>query len=248
MSEQTFKVGDRVTVFKTSHGEVTYGPVPSTFGRAKMYAVQIDGGIEQMYQGGDLNAEPPAFIVGDVVTLRTSGSRATVEYGPYGVNGDIYIVKLVEPPADSDNPREFSALVNVMTKVPALVPVGTRVRIGRAKWAEGSHGEIGVVQSNTETWRADRGDVHPYIVRLDGGGLPYVAELTPVDDEPADTFEHNGTVYDLSAKYEDRDGDVWRFARVGGDVRGEYEPENTIDSDSADLSFVARMYGPLKKI
>ncbi|MFE6494100.1 hypothetical protein, partial [Streptomyces sp. NPDC057747] len=175
MSEQhTFKVGDRVTVFKTSHGEVTYGPVPSTFGRAKMYAVQIDGGIEQMYQGGDLDAEPPAFTVGDVVTLRTSGSRATVEYGPYGVNGDIYIVKLVEPPADSDNPREFSALANVMTKVdnkPALVPVGTRVRVDRAKWAEGSHGEFGVVTSNTETWRAHRGDTHPYYVRLNGGHI-----------------------------------------------------------------------------
>ncbi|MFE6517511.1 hypothetical protein, partial [Streptomyces sp. NPDC057748] len=171
-----FKVGDKVQAFKTTNGEITYGPVSSTFGRYTVYVVRKENGEEVTHRASDLTAAPvvPAFAVNDIVTLRTRGSaRATVEYGPFD-GGDVYVVRMVDPPADAGAARTFSTMASAMTKVddkPALVPVGTRVRVDRAKWAAGSHGEFGVVTSNTETWRAHRGDTHPYYVRLNGGHI-----------------------------------------------------------------------------
>lgn len=262
MSEQqTFKVGDKVAHRTFGRGVIRFGPAnfPSFRGG---YLMEDTAGDHHV-TGREGMTLATAFTVGDVVTLRTSGSRATVEYGPYGVNGDIYIVKLVEPPADSDNPREFSALANVMTKVddkPAIVPVGTRVRIDRAKWAEGQHGKIGVVQSNTEDWRAGRGDTHPYEVRLDDGSTFHVAELTPVDETSTDifgqtAFVYEGETYEYGATYQDREGDGFEFdSEMSTD--GTNTPRGRlVDRDGGNpgnwlwsLAEVDDKYGPLKKI
>lgn len=64
-----------------------------------------------------------------------------------------------------------------------------------------------------------------------------------------DTETVDGVVYDLSAEYRDRDGDVWRFdRRPNGAVRGEYGLPRSIDNHSAPLRDVVRDYGPLTKI
>ncbi|MFG3244626.1 phiSA1p31-related protein [Streptomyces sp. NPDC048157] len=254
MSEQqTFQVGDKVIHSVFGPGEIAFGPAEFSTS-ALGYILKCANGVHKVASIPASMTLAPAFTVGDVVTLRSDdvardGTRARVEYGPFD-DRDVYVVKLVDPPADPADRRTFTALASILTKVddkPALVPVGTRVRVDRAKYAEDCHGSTGVVTSNSETWRAEDGDCHPYIVRLDNGGVPHVAELTPVD-EPDDTFEHDGIVYDLSARYTDTDGDTWHFARVDGEVRGECEMGTSIDGYSSTLAYAVRTYGPLKKI
>jgi hypothetical protein len=246
-----FKIGDRVTAL-ASAGEIAYGPFRSTFGVYEAYVVRLDDGRERAHRTTDLTVERPAFAVGDVVTISTRpGARATVEYGPYGVNDGIYVVKLVDPPTDTGNPRTFQALASVLKKVtaPALVPVGTRVRVDRAKYAEHTHGMMATVVSNTETFREDLGDIHVYRVRLDNGGRPFAAEVTPLDDvEPATTYTSPaGITYDLTAKYTDGD-DVWSFTgRRSPDgvprvtAYGNQDNVDTIDETEKD-------FGPLRKV
>ncbi|MFB7012928.1 MULTISPECIES: phiSA1p31-related protein [unclassified Streptomyces] len=269
MSEQTFKVGDRVVALKMAHGEVTYGPVSSTFDRYTMYAVQIDGGTERMYQGADLTAEIPAFTVGDVVTLSprpgavdSARLKARVEYGPFD-DRDIYVVKLVDPPADSDTKRTFTASADLMAKVddkPALVPVGTRVRVDRATYASRSHGRTGVVTSNTETWRAGDDDSHPYIVEFDGGDdTVHVAELTPVDDTSKDIFgttgfTYSGATYEYGARYRDRENDYFEFDSTLSTDGTRTPRGRLVERDGSDpgnwnwsLAEVVDRYGPLTK-
>ncbi|WP_326742609.1 phiSA1p31-related protein [Streptomyces sp. NBC_01768] len=253
MSEQTFKVGDKVVHSVFGPGEIAFGPAEFSTS-AQGYVLKCADGVHKVAVLSASMTIAPAFTVGDIVTLRTrDGARAVVEYGPFD-DRDVYVVKLVDPPTDPDDTRTFTAVASTLKKVPedvapspALVPIGTRVRVDRAKWAESVRGSTGVVVSNTETWREVRGDVHPYSVRLDDGSALHVAELTPVDD-PTDTFEHDGIVYDLSARYEDTDGDTWHFARIDGEVRGEYVPECSIDGYSSTLAYVVRRFGPLKKI
>ncbi|WNI28624.1 phiSA1p31-related protein [Streptomyces sp. ITFR-6] len=118
-----FKVGDKVQAFKSTNGEITYGPVSSTFGSYTVYVVRKENGEEVTHRVSDLTAAPvaPVFAVGGTITLTTRpGSRATVEYGPFDSantrGADVYVVKLVDPPAD-DSPRTFTALASVMEKV-----------------------------------------------------------------------------------------------------------------------------------
>ncbi|MEV7855142.1 phiSA1p31-related protein [Streptomyces sp. NPDC088183] len=251
MSEQqTFKVGDKVIHSVFGPGEIAFGPAEFSTS-ALGYILKCANGVHKVASIPASMTLAPAFTVGDVVTIRTRrNARATVEYGPFE-GEDVYVVKLVDPPADPADRRTFTALARVMTKVddePDIVPVGTRVRIDRAAFAREGRGHVGVVLSNTETWcGVTDDDVHRYTVQLDGGTRLYVAELTPID-ELADTFEHDGIVYDLSARYTDTDGDTWRFARVGGEVCGEYEPVCSINGYSPTLAFVVRSFGPLTKV
>nr|WSW58466.1 phiSA1p31-related protein [Streptomyces sp. NBC_00998] len=67
------------------------------------------------------------FKVGDEVTLSTrAGKRARVEYGPYGTNGDVYLVKLVEDTADG--PDVFPAMEYIMKSAPVVFAPGDRVK------------------------------------------------------------------------------------------------------------------------
>jgi hypothetical protein len=249
MSGQTFKVGDKVQAFNHTPGVISYGPAKSAFGRYDMYGVTEADGTERVFQSGDLKAAPvlPTFTVGDVVTLRTrAGARATVEYGPFD-DRDVYVVRLVDAPDGDDNPRTFTALADVMERVPALVPVGTRVRIVRAKWAEETHGKIGVVASNTDDWRADDDDLHPYTVRLGNTNTVHVAELTPVD-EPDQAWAYDGVTYAPDVDYTDNDGDPWRFAVVAGELRGDYGNSRfTADGMAYRISEAYEAYGPFTR-
>lgn len=247
----TFEAGQKVKVFDEEEGEITYGPVRSTFGGYTGYVVRVDG-ADVWHKGTDLSAipEPPKFAVGDVVELITRrGARATVEYGPFD-DRDVYVVKLVDKPADADDVRTFTALASVLRTVvdPEPVKVGDRVRIVRATHAEECHGREGVVTSTSADWRADRGDAHPYIVRLDNGdGTVYVAELERVDSPSADTYEYDGVTYDLSATHRDKDGDPWTFKQVDGRVAAGcngFDPEHS----TVTLESVVDEFGPLTRV
>ncbi|WP_329168345.1 phiSA1p31-related protein [Streptomyces sp. NBC_01267] len=250
-----FKVGDKVRVLAGGEGVVTYGPVNSTFDTYKMYIVKQEGDDERAFKSSDLE-QLPAFAVGDKVTSTSSfesgRGESEIVAGPFmgRHSGQTFWVT-----TGSDG-KHAAPLEDTLTKVaePALVPVGTRARIDRAKWAESVHGEIGVVQSNTETWRGSRGDVHPYRVRLDDDSTFHVAELTPVDDEPADGFEYNGETYEYGVLYRDREGDRFEFDSVlftdgTNTPRGRLTfADGTRGYWSWGLAEVVNGYGPLKKI
>ncbi|MFD5198836.1 phiSA1p31-related protein [Streptomyces sp. NPDC058375] len=251
MSE--FKVGETVRVLIGGEGVITYGPVNSTFGD-KVYVVKQDGDDERAFKSSDL--EPtPTFAVGDKVALDTrGGEQATVEYGPFD-GENVYVVKLAKRPTDG-NPRTFTVLAGMMRPVtePGLVPVGTRVRVDRAKWAGDQHGETGVIRSNTETWTPHDDVAHVYEVELDNGGSIAVAEVTPVD-EPANGYEYEGVTYERHSTYRDKDGDYWEFARPDEavnetDMMRHVDPLGEHDGfrySNESLRSVLARYGPLTK-
>lgn len=238
-----FKVGDKVRVLSGGDGVVTYGPVNSTFDTYKLFVVKQDGDEERAFKVSDL-AALPAFAVGDKATHRWLGI-VEITYGPYMDTTDIvrYMIRLAGGSEQPMLPEMLTALPK-----PVLVPVGTRVRVDRAKWAEECHGRAGVVTSNTDDWRADDDDLHPYVVRLSNDNTVHVAELTPVD-EPTDTFEHDGIVYDLSAEYKDRDGDVWRLVRRSdGQVWADFGEGADPQTCGRVFTGVVRNYSPLRKL
>ncbi|MFB7919372.1 hypothetical protein [Streptomyces sp. NPDC056061] len=247
-----FKVGDTVEHATGGGCVVRFGPYRTRWSSG-VYLLEMADGTYFGASGSEIMAPAPAFTVGDVITLSTSGSRATVQYGPYGVNDDIYIVELAEPPDDSDAPREFSALAHVMTKVvddtPVLVPVGTRVRVDRATYAEDCHGRTGMITSNAETWRAEDDDSHPYIVEFDGGDDSiHVAELTPVDDDTADPYTYDGVTYVPGVDYIDKVGDFWRFDVIDGALFGDFwESRLTITSGAYPIAYAVDTWGPFTR-
>ncbi|MFD4234270.1 phiSA1p31-related protein [Streptomyces sp. NPDC058542] len=248
MSE--YKVGDRVKVFGDQTGTVKYGPVPSTFAGRSMYVVERESDGERAFKSSDL--EPlPKFAVGDKV--RYSGTLAELTGGPVigATSGEeLFLLKFLEGPDSGKGVARRASKLEPVTE-PTLVPVGTRVRVNRARYAERTHGKIGIVTSNTATFAAEDGDRHRYHVELGGeDARVYAAEVTPVD-ELADGFEHQGTVYEYGVKYRDREGDLFEFRSRRSDD-GTNTPEGRIDFAAPDdwnwsLAEVVRDYGPITK-
>ncbi|MFF6928326.1 phiSA1p31-related protein [Streptomyces californicus] len=233
-----FKVGDKVRVLAGGEGVVTYGPFNSTFDTYKMYVVKQDGDDERAFKNVDLSPLP-AFAVGDKVT---SGlAEYTLHAGPFtGRFGDHFWV--LERPDGTHVWARADSLTKV--EAPALVPVGTRVRVDRAKYAENIHGEVGAVTSNTATFAAEDDDRHRYRVELGrDAGFVYAAEVTPVD-ESADGFKYEGVTYKYGVPYTDCDGDTWTFERP---TRAGAAPKS--DSNSyrigESLAYVVDNYRPL---
>lgn len=245
---ERFEVGQKVAHNICGDVDVSYGPFTDPFGR-RHYVIRLESGRELDATELQLSAIPetPKFAVGDTVTLTTrrDGALYTVEYGPFDDRG-VYVVRRVEEPTDPDEVRTFPALVEVMRKAAPAVKVGDRVRVIRAKYAEGQHGQTGVVTSTSEVWRETAGDRHPFLVSLDDGGEICAAEVEPVTDE--NTYEYDGVVYDLTAKYRDRDGDRWRLKRINGVVRARMNDGEEPTSDSHTLATVVGNWGPLTRV
>jgi ribosomal protein L21E len=246
---ETFEVGQKVTIHGDVEAEITYGPFRSTYGTYTGYVVRI-GETERLQRAGDLSAVPviPKFSVGDVVNLTTRpGAKATVEYGPFD-DRDVYVVKLIDEPAD-DNPRTFTALASVMKPLePAKV--GDRVRVVRDSdgYRSGQFvGRVGVLE-RVDEYSTDL----PNLVRFgDGKGLHgddngrwWCAQVERVADDE-NTYTYDGITYDLTAKYRDKDGDVWEF----GARRENGEPRVYCSASGYDdLETVLDAYGPLTRI
>ncbi|WP_435613266.1 phiSA1p31-related protein [Streptomyces sp. bgisy159] len=250
---ETFKVGQKVKHDVRGEVEVTYGPYTGLFGDTR-YLVRQDNGREVVVTPDVLSEIPttPAFAVGDVVALTTrAGAKATVEYGPFD-DRDVYVVKLVDEPADPDDVRTFTALASVMRKAEAERPieVGDRVRVtdDDGGGAHRFNGRVGTVvevcaPDNYFAFKVEFGDGRGRHGDLNGRWNCVAVER--VTDE--DVYEYDGVPYDLSAKYRDRDGDVWEFARFGDKVVGLIgsKPRDEYDGDSFS---VAAGYGPLTRV
>jgi hypothetical protein len=245
---ETFEVGQKVKHYTRGDVEVSYGPYDSPFGGPR-YVVKLDSGKETAVSPDTLTAIPvtPKFAVGDEVTLRTRGSKATVEYGPFD-DRDVYVVKLVDEPTDPDGVRTFTALASVMQAVPEI-KVGDRVRVVKDDPAIRTGefvGKTGVVQGLNR-----RSSRLPFDVRFDAGqGAHYgswnVAEVEPVTDENAHT--HDGVTYDLTAKYKDRDSDTWHLAVIDGRLYGgtSWAPRDRHDGISVES--ILESWGPLTRV
>ncbi|MGW6638498.1 phiSA1p31-related protein [Streptomyces cyaneofuscatus] len=237
-----FKVGDKA-IRHGSEVEITYGPFTSPLGFI-WYVVGVGGGKEDTARKGDLSAIPHVFAVGDKV--RYEGVLAEIIGGPVpGADSgeEIVLFKYLEGPNAGKGYGRKAWKLEPVTE-PALVPVGTRVRVDRATHAGGTHGRKGVIESNTETFREANDDLHRYYVRLVSGDSVFAAEVTPVDDEPADGFEYEGVTYKYGVPYTDCDGDTWTFERP---TRAGAAPKS--DSSSyrigESLVYVVDNYRPL---
>ncbi|WP_228973429.1 phiSA1p31-related protein [Streptomyces sp. DH12] len=246
MSE--FKVGDKVRVLSGGEGVITYGPVNSTFGTFKLMVVKQDGDEERAFRVSDLESIPK-FAVGDRVKKPATGINGIIVAGPYtACDGEQFWV-VEERDGSHSTPREDG-----LTRVAGgCVNVGDRVRVVVADPefcpAEESTfvGRVGTVTELKKEMSL------PYKVRFGDGphGAPdgywWCQEVELLTEPAADTYEHDGVVYDLSARYRDVDGDPWTFKRFGTDVHGGcngHEPKDTYDT----LEMIVRYYGPLTKI
>ncbi len=249
-----FEVGQKVR-YRGEEVTITYGPYTSSLGLTR-YLVKDADGAELPTRDYDLTAIPtsPAFVVGDTVTLATrpGGMPYTVEYGPFD-DRDVYVVRRVDEPTDPDDVRTFTALAGVMRKVEApAVKVGDRVRIVKDSDGIRSGEYVGLVGTLE---RVDEGAELAHLVRFgDGSGTHgdkvngrwWCERVEPVTDE--NTYEHDGVIYDLTARYRDRDGDVWRLKRINGVVRARWDGEDSPTTDSNTLATVAGTWGPLTRV
>ncbi|WP_097964569.1 phiSA1p31-related protein [Streptomyces sp. or20] len=242
MSE--FKVGDKVE--HRWHGtlEVTYGPFTNTLGGIS-YLVRL-GGREIPLPAETLTPPKPAFAVGDKV--RYEGTLAELAGGPVigATSGEeLFLLKFLEGPDTGKGMARKASKLELVTE-PALVPVGTRVRVDRAAYASEAHGMVGVITDNDADWTPSGGAHHPYRVKLGGGTRTiWAAEVTPVGDKPADGFEYGGIFYEYGVKYEDRDADEWRFNRSA--VHGQPVSDASSVFEGESLAYAVTTYGPLIK-
>ncbi|MFD4699800.1 phiSA1p31-related protein [Streptomyces niveus] len=239
-----FKVGDKVRVLSGGDGVITYGPVNSTFMTNILYVVKQDGDNERTFQASDL--EPlPAFTVGDKV--RYAAAVVTIKAGPFlstvRDRAEFWVVEF-------DSGQHATPLTSWLTPLPADEPVkvGDTVMVVVADPGIREGDFVGLV--GTVTALDDyRGRVK---VRFGDGtgrhgdkanGHWWCEKVEKVDTS---SHVHKGIVYDLSAEYRDREGDVWRFEDIAGTVRGEIDGRK-IDTTSLSLAYAVREYGPLSK-
>ncbi|MEV6684423.1 phiSA1p31-related protein [Streptomyces sp. NPDC051130] len=179
-----------------------------------------------------------AFKVGDEVTLSTrAGSRAVVEYGPYGTNGDVYLVKLLE---GEDTPDVFSALAHIMKAAPVVFAPGDRV----AGFGGTEFSIVAGPFTAHDTWYVVEdasGKHHPY-------GDSSITLVSRAPQDPSDTYAHDGVTYDLTAKYRDKDGDIWEFS--SGSRADDGSPSGVMNDGEVreSLARVVLDYRPLTKI
>ncbi|MDH6625766.1 hypothetical protein M2271_003577 [Streptomyces sp. LBL] len=248
----TFKIGEEVILtLRGSRATVEYGP----FDDRDVYVVRLvdapsdPDAVRTFTSLSSVMRKAPAFAVGDRVTSTVSfrGESATLVAGPFVGRFSDVPFWVMERDGKHATPRE-----STLTKVDTLEPlkVGDRVRVtdddggGRNRF----NGKVGTVKE------LDDGSFLPYLVQFGDGrgrhgdvnGQWHCKAVERVEDE--NTYTHNGVTYDLSAKYRDRDGDVWRMKRVGAVVRARTDGTGNPTEDSLSLAHVAERWGPLTRV
>jgi len=241
-----FKVGDKVTHNIRGKAEVTYGPYTDTFGRT-YNVIRLESGREMSVPADALTALP-AFAVGDKAKM--DGEREPVEIlaGPYK---NRYITWYTVRAEVGDT----TAAEDNLTALPAPEPikVGDRVKVVVADptipgMSANFDGRTGVVE-RIATGRPDT----PYLVKFgpgfhgDTNGKWFCKSVEKVVDEPAKTYTYEGITYDLSAKYRDKDGDVWTFDSSASAADADPVMVTAWDSTN-NLKEVVHLWGPLRKI
>ncbi|MFF1625599.1 phiSA1p31-related protein [Streptomyces sp. NPDC058272] len=248
--ESTFKAGDKVEHRSFGAGQVVYGPF-KRMGRPDFYL------MEQASNGEHRTVEPDAltkaakFKVGDVAKGRLTGRTLKILAGPYSGRrvdaGEWYVVEYPEGHQGTENvrgllvpepaPEVSSSIADESLKV------GDKARVLKDDPIICTGAYVGKVGTVLKVGGCAR---KPLEYRLDfgDGDVWWVESVERVDD--ADTYTYNGVTYDLSAKYKDTDGDIWKFERIGYEVRGTYTSRSVEEYDET-LAGVVRSYGPLTR-
>ncbi|MFI7096400.1 phiSA1p31-related protein [Streptomyces lydicus] len=236
MPEQTFKVGDKANYVGKP---VTIAGGPFT-GYSEWYVVKGEDGKEHPAAASGL---APAFAIGDEVKYEYGGGGKLVA-GPFRSEHHDELLWVVE----KANGTHMTPTQNSLTKVePDTIKVGDRVRVV-ADDPESKPGQF--VGMTGTVFNIDDDDL-PYGVRFDADqGAPvltwYVTRVTKLSASDSDAVTHDGVTYELGADYEDRDGDRWKFARVDGEIFGDWGfSRNHITSTSGcGIAYAVSQYGP----
>jgi uncharacterized protein YodC (DUF2158 family) len=242
---QAFKVGDRVQVLSGGYGVVTYGPVNSTFGYHKLVIVKQDGDEERAFKASDLKPAAKS-AVGDRV--RSFAASYTIEAGPFYAPGEWYAVKsertggVMHSTAD-----ELSLVARDQSEDEGLKP-GDVVRIPRDELAGADvrAGDLLVVKETEGYLSGTTVIVHAAPGARQSEWYFESEDVERVDPETVAVVDN--VAYDLTARYRDRDGDVWSFERrPDGTVRGKYNDRRVSDySDTIDSA--VHGFGPLTRV
>lgn len=240
----TFKVGDKVTHSTFGEAEIIYGPYTHVYG-GERYAIRLgDGRGHGSAQADDITALA-AFAVGDKVTGAYTGNAYEIVGGPFkGAFQTWYATKNDTTGIVTDNPEDaLHAVVAPAVSPPEPIKAGDRIRVK-------------VDHANNASVRA--GDTFT-VAALESPGVRTTAlptrrvgwffSLSNVEKVGgANTFDYNGVTYDLSAKYTDKDDDVWAFARFGSTVEGGMYGAPKYLGDGDHLSYIVDTYGPLTRV
>lgn len=208
-----YKVGDKVKHVIRGTMEITHGP----FGEPTSYVARDDSGMEKAVVARNLTALPAAYTVGDRV--RYGASVVTIMAGPFlsasRSDTEFWVVELAS--GGHATPR-----TTALTPLPAAEPVkvGDTVRVVEDDLGIRSGEFVGLVGTVAETGASY--DMSQTKVRFGDGtgrhGDKANGHWWCRKVEKVDAHIHDGVAYDLSAKYRDRDGDVWRFEDIDGTV------------------------------
>lgn len=251
---QTFKVGDKVTHRSAGHGEITYGPFLGAFDSAR-YLMRATDGREWVAGAIELTAVP-AFTVGDTVTSVFTSTSYEVLAGPFRSDEVTwYAVR-------HEDGREIKCGEWQLKPAPVTVDddeikPGDRVRVLAAAHRKETVGKIYKVlaaDGSVTFHDPDVPGVHRYKVQAETGdiwsGTFYARDVERVTNTSSTPYAHDGTIYNLSAKYTDRGGDVWRFALIDGEAYGSCDGEayEITAEYGTKLETAVRNWGPLTKV
>ncbi|MFC8583198.1 phiSA1p31-related protein [Streptomyces sp. NPDC057217] len=244
-----FKVGDKVRHTSYGNVEITYGPYTGEYGDAR-FVVRRENGRESVAVPERMTPLPK-FAVGDTVEYEY-GEGGKLIAGPFRSNYHETPWWVVE----TANGAHMAPTENSLTKAePAReIKVGDRVRVVKDdEWTQTGEfvGRLGRVLEIREDGRS-----LPFRVKLDDpsgtwdDGAWWCTEVELVDEAPADTETVNGVVYDLGARYRDKEGDVWGLGRFDGMARGTCDDDGNADIDegSSPLSYIVDRWGPLTRV
>jgi hypothetical protein len=243
-----FSVGDEVIVTtRNMRATVEYGPFDCR--DPEVYVVKL---VDEPTDPDDVRTftslasvmkPAPKFSVGDKIT-GPSCVPGTLTAGPFK-RPDNSVFWVVE--REGGYHAAVGEVFLMKTPEPEPVKVGDRVRVVEDDRYFDTGRFVGLVGTVTDIGESRT----PYLVKFGDGdhgeedGQWYCAEVKRVTDE--DVYEYDGVVYDLSAKYRDRDGDVWQFNRKRrGGVPNMYIDDEGNDWDT--IESVYRSYGPLTRV
>jgi hypothetical protein len=194
----------------------------------------------------------PKFAVEDKVTSHAfQGQESVIVAGPFMNRFRASTFWVVEREGKHASLPEYT-----LTKVtvPEPTKIGDRVRVvyDSDGYRSGQYvGLVGVLE------RVIENDELRYLVRFGDGSATHGDKLNgrwyckevERDEGDANTHEYNGVTYDLSAKYEDVEGDVWRLKRVGDVVRARLNDDGEAPTaESFSLEYVANRWAPLTRV
>ncbi|MET9126933.1 phiSA1p31-related protein [Streptomyces sp. NPDC004528] len=244
--EATFKVGDKVEHRSWGAGEIAFGPYLRD-GSTDNYLMKTESG-DHYLTGAEAMTMTAKFKVGDTANGALTGRSLKILAGPFTGRMGVawYAVEYPEGHAGKENERNLLAPEPVPFSDAGPVKVGDVIRILKdgAFHADVKRGDLFEVKSLVSYLDRVRVDAAPGARMSQWNFRPEDYVKVPADEAAV----HDGVVYDLTAKYRDKDRDVWTLARFDDVVRGGlgHIPTSRYSGDS--LEFIVNEYGPLTRV